>query len=85
MFSDLILQLALSRVQQNQARQSIIPDIRADLPNSALGTKTTYIEIKTVSGSKWYQSVRERKRAVERRGRTIGEEYSNNAKSHDEK
>jgi hypothetical protein len=59
-------QQPLNRVQQNQARQSIIPDIRADLPHPALGTKRTYIKVKTVSGAKWYQSVRERKRGVER-------------------
>ena len=84
-FADLIPQEALNCAQQNQSRQSIIPDIRADLPNTALGTKTTYIEIKTVSGSKWYQSVRERKRAVERRVTAIGEEYEKNAKAADEK
>ena len=33
-----------------QARQSIIPDIRADLPDPALGTKRTYIEIKRLLG-----------------------------------
>ena len=52
-------------MQQNQARQSIIPDIRADLPHPTLGIKQTYIEIKTVSGSKWYQLVSERRLAVE--------------------
>ena len=61
-FADLIPQQPLNRVQGNQARQSIIPDIRADLPDPELGTKRTYLEIKTVSGAKWYQSVREKKR-----------------------
>ena len=84
-FADLIPQQALNRVQQNQARQSIIPDIRADLPDHTIGTKRTYIELKTVSGAKWYQSVREKKRAVERRVAVIGEEYEANAKSADER
>ena len=74
MFADLTPQQALNRVQQNQARQSIIPDIRADLPHPTLGNKRTYIEIKTVSGSKWYKLVRERRRAVERRVAAIGDE-----------
>ena len=84
-FADLIPQQPLNRVQGNQARQSIIPDIRADLPDPELGTKRTYMEIKTVSGAKWYQSVREKKRAVERRVAAIGEEYEDNAKAADAK
>ena len=43
------------------------------------------MEIKTVRGAKWYQSVREKKRAVERRVAAIGEEYEDNAKAADAK
>ena len=50
-FGDLIPQQPLNRVQAGQARQTMIPDLRADLPDSVTGiTKSTLIEVKTVSG-----------------------------------
>ena len=66
-FADLIPQQPLNRNQAFRAAQAIIPDIRAELPDNNGGTKTTYIERKTVSGmSQWYHPVREG-RAMERR------------------
>ena len=61
-------------MQGHQARQYLIPDIRADLPDAAFGTKRTYIEVKTVSGEGWYQSVRDKVRGFERIMAGIGEE-----------
>ena len=82
-FSDLLPQQPLYMVQGHQARQSLIPDIRAEIPDIELGTKRTYIEIKTVSGDNWYQSVRDRVRGVEKRVKSIGEEYNKNARNAD--
>ena len=82
-FADLLPQQPLNRVEEYKARQSLIPDIRADLPDQAVGTRRTYLELKTVSGATWYQSVRERKRAVERRVAVIGSEYEDKAKKAD--
>ena len=50
-FADLIPQQPLNRNQAFRAAQTIIPDIRAELPDdNGGGTKRTYIEVKTVSG-----------------------------------
>jgi len=66
-FADLIQQQPLNRNQAFRAVQAIIPDIRAELPDNNGGTKTTYIEVKTVSGmAQWYHPVREG-RVMERR------------------
>lgn len=82
-FADLLPQQPLNRVEGFRARQSLIPDIRADLPDPALGTRRTYIEVKTISGGSWYQSVREKKRGVERRESVIANEYKDNARKAD--
>jgi hypothetical protein len=67
--------------------------LRAELPDDNGGTKTTYMEVKTVSGlSQWYHPARRREqnpvrgtRAVERRELTIVKEYEKAAKDNDQK
>jgi hypothetical protein len=63
------------------------------LPDDNVGTKTTYMEVKTVSGmSQWYHPARRREqhpvmgtRAVERRELAIAKEYEKDAKENDQK
>ena len=83
-FSDLVPQQPLNRAEGFRAAQTIIPDIRVELPDPAAGTKRTYVEVKTVSGKTWYHPVRG-ERAVERRVLAIGNEYSDAARKADEK
>lgn len=49
-FADLIPQQPLNRNQAFRAAQAIRPDLRAEHPDNNGGTKTTYLEVKTVSG-----------------------------------
>ena len=72
-FGDLIPQQPLNRAHAYRARQAIIPDIRAELPDSLGGTSRHYIEVKTVSGVSWYKLTGAR--AVERRVLAIATEY----------
>ena len=80
-FADVVPQQALNRVQGHRASQAIIPDLRVELPSEEGGTKTSYLEVKTVSGRKWYQPANER--AVKRRDIAIEKEYVKNAEKAD--
>ena len=83
-FADLVPQQPLNRAQAFRAAQTIIPDIRAELPEGGV-MKRTYIEVKTVSGlSQWYLPVRE-DRAVKRRDIAVSKEYETAAKKADQK
>ena len=84
-FGDLVPQLPLNRIQAGQARQLMIPDIRADIPDETGGsTKSTLIEVKTVSGlTAWYLPVTAEDRAVEKRVKEITREYAKEAKKAD--
>ena len=86
-FGDLVPQLPLHRVQAGQARQLLIPDIRADIPDTTGGnTKSTLIEIKTVQGlTEWYLPVTSEDKAVEKRVKKIRKEYADDAKAADQK
>ena len=84
-FSDLVPQQPLNRLNGFRAAQTIIPDIRAELPDEAGGTRRQYLEVKTVSGlTKWYNPVRG-ERAVERRVLAIRKEYETAAKTADQR
>ena len=84
-FSDLVPQQPLNRAEAFRAAQTIIPDIRAELPDELGGTSRKYLEVKTVSGlSRWYLPVRG-DRAVERRTLAIDQEYKNAASAADQK
>ena len=80
-FADLIAQQPLNRALGHRASQAIIPDIRVDLPDNVGGSKTTYLEVKTVSGQGWYLPPSER--AVRRRDLDIAREYRDNARAAD--
>ena len=86
-FGDLVPQLPLNRVQAGQARQLLIPDIRADIPDTTGGnTKSTLIEIKTVQGlTEWYLPVTSEDAAVEKRVKKTAKEYADGAKEADQK
>ena len=81
-FADLIPQQPLNRDQAFRAAQAIIPDLRVELPDRGGGTKRTYMEVKTISGQKWYHPV-QGERAVARRALAIVREYSTNAREAD--
>lgn len=82
-FADLVPQQPLNRAQGFRAAQTIIPDIRVELPDEASGTKRSYLEVKTVTGlSRWYNPVRG-ERAVERRVLAITQEYNSAARQAD--
>ena len=84
-FADLVPQQPLNRAEGFRAAQTIIPDIRAEMPDELAGTRRTYMEVKTVSGlTRWYKPVTG-ERAVERRVLAIGNEYSSAAKAADQK
>ena len=84
-FSDLVPQQPLNRAEAFRAAQTIIPDIRAELPDELGGTSRKYLEVKTVSGmTRWYLPVRG-ERAVERRTIAISQEYKNAATAADQK
>ena len=75
----------LSGVMCHLIYMAIIPDIRAELPDEAGGTRRQYLEVKTVSGlTKWYNPVRG-ERAVERRVLAIRKEYETAAKTADQR
>ena len=59
-FADVVPQRALNRVQGHRASQAMIPDLRVELPCEKGGTKTSYLEVKTVSGHSWYLPATER-------------------------
>ena len=84
-FSDLVPQQPLNRLNAFRAAQTIIPDIRAELPDETGGTRREYLEVKTVSGlTKWYLPVRG-ERAVERRVLAINREYKTAAATADQR
>ena len=84
-FADLVPQQPLNRAEGFRAAQTIIPDIRAELPDELAGTRRTYMEVKTVSGlTRWYKPVRG-ERAVERRVLAITTEYTSAARAADQK
>ena len=84
-FSDLVPQQPLNRAEAFRAAQTIIPDIRAELPDDLGVTSRKYLEIKTVSGlTRWYLPVRG-ERAVERRNIAIDQEYKSAASAADMK
>ena len=84
-FSDLVPQQPLNRAEAFRASQTIIPDIRAELPDDLGGTSKKCLEVKTVSGlSRWYLPVRG-DRAVERRTLAIDQEYKNAASAADQR
>ena len=84
-FSDLVPQQPLNRAEAFRAAQTIIPDIRAELPDDLGGTSRKYLEVKTVSGlTRWYLPVRG-ERAVERRTIAISQEYKTAASAADMK
>ena len=84
-FSDLVPQQPLNRLNAFRAAQTIIPDIRAELPDETGGTRRRYLEVKTVSGlTKWYHPVRG-ERAVERRVLAIKQEYKTAAATADQR
>ena len=80
-FADVVPQQALNRVHGHRASQAIIPDLRVELPSEEGGTKTSYLEVKTVRGRKWYQPANERE--VKRRDIAIEKEYVKNAEKAD--
>ena len=96
LFADLIPKQPLNRNQAFRAAEAIII---AELPDNNGGTKTTYIERKTVSGlSQWYHPVREGRarerrehqsgrgaRAAKRSELAIVKEYEKEAKDNDQK
>ena len=83
MFADLFPQQPLNRAEGFRAAQTIIPDLRAELPDEAAGTRRSYLEVKTVSGfTRWYNPVAG-ERAVERRVLAIEQEYRRAAKAAD--
>ena len=82
-FADLFPQQPLNRAEGFRAAQTIIPDLRAELPDEAAGTRRSYLEVKTVSGfTRWYNPVAG-ERAVERRVLAIEQEYRRAAKAAD--
>ena len=82
-FADLVPQQPLNRAEGFRAAQTIIPDLRAELPDAAAGTRRSYLEVKTVSGfTRWYNPVAG-ERAVERRVLAIEQEYRRAAKAAD--
>ena len=84
-FGDLVPQQPHNRAQAFRAAQTIIPDLRAELPDSLGGTRREYLEVKTVSGlTRWYLPATGA-RAVEKRVLAIATEYRTAAKTADQR
>ena len=68
--------------EANQARQVILPDLRADLPDLVTGTsKPTIMEVKTVSGTRFYLPTCQKE--VERRVKKVATEHTTDARDVD--
>jgi len=78
LFSHLVRQEGLSRVEQNRQRQSMLPDMRIGLPHRD-GTSHVLHELKVISCSKTRYKPTWDKRAVDVRADNLNHEYIMNA------
>ena len=84
LFSHLVRQDGLSRVERNRQRQSLVPDMRVSLPHRD-GTSQVLHELKVISCSKTRYKPTWDRRAVDKRADSLQHEYIMKARAADRK
>ena len=83
LFSHLIPQEGLSRLEKGRARQCMVPDFMIEFPNQTGGKTSTLAELKVINCCPTRYSLGDRAKAVDKRANLLQNEYKRKAREAD--